>query len=195
MHPILNRNQFFVREHVGMFKAANNFDVLDPQTGETIIHCREDNLGFFTKLMRFSDYKTMSPFDVELRTPSGEVLVRVRRGWSFFLSSVDIYDEKDQRLGYFKQRFFSVGGKFDVFNKEDKHLCTLRGKWTSWEFTFEREGREFAMVSKKWAGLGKEFFTTADNYVLKIEEDVPKNHPIRSLILAAVMCIDLVLKE
>lgn len=195
MHPILNRNLFFVQEHVGMFKAANNFDVLDPQTGETIIHCREDKLGFFTKLMRFSEYKTMSPFDVELRTPSGEPLVRVKRGLSFFLSSVDVYDETGNRLGYFIQRFFSVGGKFDVFSNKDKHLCTLRGKWTSWEFTFEREGREFAMVSKKWSGFGKEFFTTADNYVLKIEEDVPKNHPIRSLILAAVMCIDLVLKE
>ena len=37
MHPALNRNLFFVKEHVGMFKAANNFDVLDPETGEELL--------------------------------------------------------------------------------------------------------------------------------------------------------------
>ena len=54
---------------------------------------------------------------------------------------------------------------------------------------------EFAHVTKKWAGIGKEFFTSADNYMLEISSSVPANHPIRQLILAAVMCIDMVLKE
>ena len=39
----------------------------------------------------------------------------------------------------------------------------------------------------------KEFY--ADNYVLEISPNVPENHPVRKLILAAVMCIDMVLKE
>jgi hypothetical protein len=38
-------------------------------------------------------------------------------------------------------------------------------------------------------------FTSADNYILEIAEDLPGDHPIRLLILAAVMCIDMVLKE
>lgn len=46
-----------------------------------------------------------------------------------------------------------------------------------------------------WAGMGKEFFTSADNYVLQIEENVAQDSPLRQLILAAVMCIDMVLKE
>jgi hypothetical protein len=50
-------------------------------------------------------------------------------------------------------------------------------------------------VTKKWAGLGKELFTSADNYILSIAPDVPPDNPIRGLIFGAVMCIDLVLKE
>nr|NIT40515.1 RNAase [Gammaproteobacteria bacterium] len=69
------------------------------------------------------------------------------------------------------------------------------GKWTGWDFKFMANGVEFAHVTKKWAGIGKEFFTSADNYVLKISESVPKDHVARQLILAAVMCIDMVLKE
>src|SRR5256885_961418 len=56
MHPVLNRNLFFVKEHLGIFKAANNYDIYDPQTNEQILHCREDNLGFFTKMLRFTNY-------------------------------------------------------------------------------------------------------------------------------------------
>lgn len=50
-------------------------------------------------------------------------------------------------------------------------------------------------MSKKWAGIGRELFTSADNYVLSISAEVPPGHPVRKLILGAVMCIDMVLKE
>lgn len=195
MHDALSRNLYFVKEHVGMFKAANNFDILDPESGELLLECREPRLGFFTKLLRFTDFKRMTPFDVHIRLPDGTLLVRVRRGVSFFLSRVRVYDAQDHYLGGFKQKFFSIGGKFDVLDPEDAVLCTLKGKWTGWDFRFVHDGQEFAHVTKKWAGLGKELFTSADNYVLEIGKAVPADHPVRQLILAAVMCIDMVLKE
>ena len=52
MHEVLNRNLYFVKEHIGLFKAANNYDILDPTTGQVILECREPKLGPFTKLFR-----------------------------------------------------------------------------------------------------------------------------------------------
>ena len=195
MNTILKRNLYFVKEHVGMFKAANNYDIHDPNTQEIIMTCREEKLGFFTKILRFTDYKRMTPFNVEIKTPAGEKILTVKRGVSIFLSTVEVFDENDKLVGKFKQKFFSIGGKFDVLNAEEKTLCTLKGKWTSWDFKFIKDEVEFAHVSKKWAGIGKELFTTADNYMLEINEKVLEDNPIRLLILAAVMCIDMVLKE
>jgi uncharacterized protein YxjI len=195
MNPILNRNLFFVKEHVGIFKASNNFDVLDPETKEIILNCREEKLGFFTKMLRFTDYKRMTPFHVEIKTSSGESVLQVKRGWTFFRSVVEVLDEKGQVVGTFRQRMLSIGGKFDLLAPDGSLLCTLKGKWTSWDFGFEKDGQQFARVNKKWAGLGKELFTTADNYMLAIEPSVAPNHPIRIMIMAAVMCIDMVLKE
>lgn len=195
MHPALNRNTYIVKEHVGMFKAANNYDILDPQTQQIILHCRENKLGIFTKMLRFTDYKRMTPFHIEITTPDGQPVVHVKRGVSIFLSKVDVLDEKDQRLGGFKQKFFSVGGAFEVLGVNDQPLCKLKGKWTGWDFRFLSGEIELAHVSKKWAGLGKELFTTADTYVLQISEEVPPDNPLRQLIMAAVMCIDMVLKE
>jgi len=195
MNPILNKNLFFIKEHVGMFKAANNYDIFDPQSQEQLMTCRENNLGFFTKILRFTDFKRTTPFNIEIKTTSGERVLTVKRGVSFFLSNVEVFDEKDTLIGRFRQKFFSIGGKFNVVDHNDIFICTLKGKWTAWDFRFVKENIEFASVSKKWSGLGKELFTSADNYMLEISKDVVPDNPIRLLILAAVMCIDMVLKE
>ncbi len=195
MHDALRRNLFLVKEHVGLFKAANNFDVYDPQTGEVVLHCREPNLGFFTKMLRFSDYKRNTPFRIEVTTPDGRPVLYVQRGISLFLSKVDVFDEEEERVGGFKQKLFSIGGAFTVLGRDDQPVCQLRGKWTGWDFTFERDGVQFAHVTRKWSGLGKELFTSADNYVLQISDSVPADNPLRILIMGAVFCIDMVLKE
>ncbi|MDB4732940.1 phospholipid scramblase family protein [Planctomicrobium sp.] len=195
MHEALHQNLFLIKEHVGMFKAANNYDVYDPETGDMILHCREPHLGGITKMLRFTDYKRMTPFDIRVTTPEGEPVLSIERGISLFLSSVDVQDEDGDRVGGFKQKMFSIGGSFNVLGAEGQQLCTLKGKWTGWNFKFINDGVEFASVSKKWSGMGKEFFTSADNYILQISEDVPYDNPIRILILAAVFCIDMVLKE
>ena len=79
-------------------------------------------------------------------------------------------------------KVFSIGGKFDVLDSRRKPVFTLKGKWTRWNFQFFQGNTELASVSKKWAGLAKEMFTTADDYLLSINN-------------AAGMCIDMVLKE
>jgi uncharacterized protein YxjI len=195
MHPALQRNMFFVKEHTGVFKAANNYDVLDPQTGQIVLVCREEGLGFFTKLLRFTDYKRMTPFDVRIKSPEGVTLVRVTRGVSLFMSHVKVLDEHDREVGGFKQKFFSIGGRFTVLDAQDQPVCTLQGNWTGWDFKFVTGGTVLAQVTKKWAGLGKELFTSADNYMLTVADSVRPDDPRRLLLLAAVMSIDMVLKE
>jgi uncharacterized protein YxjI len=196
MHPSINKNLFLVKEHVKIFKAANSFDIIDPDTKQIVLQCREEGLGFFTKMFRFTDYKRMTPFNMEIKTPEGKRILTIRRGVSIFLSNVEVLDERNSVIGKFKQKFFSIGGRFQVLDASERPLCMLKGKWTSWDFKFiSNDGKEFATVTKKWSGLGKELFTSADNYILQISSEVPADHPLRMLILAAVMCIDLVLKE
>ncbi len=195
MHEALKRNIFLVKEHVGMFKAANNYDIHDPQTGDIVMECREERLGIITKLLRFTDYKRMTPFDIRIRTPAGNQIVRVTRGISLFLSKVKVLDEHDRVVGGFKQKLFSIGGSFNILDANENPICLLKGKWTGWNFKFMDGETELAHVTKKWSGIGKELFTSADNYVLEISESVPADNAKRQLILAAVMCIDMVLKE
>jgi hypothetical protein len=130
MHSVLNRNLFLVKEHAGLFKAANNYDIYDPQTNEQILQCREDRLGFLTKWLRFTDYKRYTPFDIEVRTPGGEPIVHVRRGISIFLSQVTVHDGDAEGtvIGSFKEKLFSIGGAFTVLDAQDQPICQLKGK-------------------------------------------------------------------
>ena len=192
---LLNKNLFLIKEHVGLFKASNNYDVLDPEDGSHIMECREPHLFWLTKLLRFTDAKRFTPFDLQIRSTSGDRMVRVMRGISLFISKVEVRDENNEVVGYFSQKIFSVGGRFDVLDKNEQLICTLEGTWMAWDFYFKQDGNTIAHVTKKWGGLGAELFTSADNYVLEVNPEVPHDSDIRKLIFAAVMCIDMVLKE
>ena len=195
MNPLLNQNIFLIKEKVGMFKASNSYDIFDPESNKHLMTSTEPNLGTFTKIFRFTKYKRHTPFNVLVTTTEGKPIVNIKRGVAFFRSDVEVFDERGQLIGYFKQKFWSFGGKFEIVDKQQKPICTLEGKWTGWDFKFNKDGKELATVSKKWAGIGKEFFTSADNYVLSINEIVPQDSIERQLIFAAVMVIDMVLKE
>ena len=195
MNEALSKNVHLVKEHVGMFKASSNYDIYDPDTGAITMECREEGLGIFTKILRFTDLKRNTPFDIQVKASDGAQVVRVQRGFSFFLSKVTVLNENNEIIGSFKQKLFSIGGKFAIRDASEREVCELKGKWTGWNYKFMAGDTELAHITKKWAGSGKELFTSADNYVLQISDLVPATSVARQLILAAVMCIDMVLKE
>ncbi len=51
------------------------------------------------------------------------------------------------------------------------------------------------VVTKKWAGVGKELFTTADNYMISLSDRAPSGPDHAPLLLAAGLAIDIVFKE
>lgn len=192
---VLNKNLYLIKEHFGLLKAANSYDVYDPESGNVLMECREPNLFWLTKVLRFTDFKRMTPFDVQVKTPDDQRVVRIMRGISLLVSKVEVRDGNNELVGYFSQKLFSIGGRFDVFDKNDQLVCSLEGTWMAWDFYFKQGETTLAHVTKKWQGLGAELFTSADNYVLEVNPEVPEDSDTRLLIFAAVMCIDMVLKE
>ena len=197
MKKILQKNTFLFKEHVNLFKASNNYDVYDPQTNEIILHCREKNLNPFYKIIRLllSDFKSMTPFEIEVSGIDGKKVMKVKKGTSLVLSKTEVFDENDKLIGVLKQRLFPLGNNFEMFDDKGNFASKLDGSLIAWNFKFLKDKNTIATVTKKWAGIGKELLTSADNYVLDISDSVEKASPLRRLIFAAVICIDMVLKE
>ena len=196
MNQILEKNLFLFKEHVGMFKASNNYDIYDPDSKKIILHCREKNLNFFFKIVRmfFNDFKRMTPFEIEIHGLNGEKVLRVKKRFALFLSKVEVFDENNRMIGLLKQKF-SLKGKFEILDPIGNIICNLKGNLVGWNFKFFKDDKELGLVTKKWSGIGKEMFTSADNYILEIKDIVEKTSSVRLLILASVICIDMVIKE
>ena len=165
MNDVVNSNVFLVKEHLGIFKAANNFDIYDPASGEIIMECREPSLGLITKLLRFTDYKRMTPFDVQITTPSGERVVRILRGISLFVSKVEVRDQDNEVIGSFQQKFFSIGGRFDVLDMNEPLICTLQDMHRLGLSLPQRRQRHCPRLQRLQRPR-RELFTSADNHVL-----------------------------
>ena len=106
-----------------------------------------------------------------------------------------MFDENDKLIGFFKQKLFPVGNNFEMFDEKGNLVSKLNGSLIGWNFKFVKDENTIATVTKKWSGIGKELFTSADNYILDIKDDVEKTSPLRLLILGAVICIDMVVNE
>ena len=71
----------------------------------------------------------------------------------------------------------------------------VTGDWKGWDFkVVDAQDQPLGQITKKWAGLGKELFTSADNYVVT-QEPGNRDADMRKIVLAAGICIDMVLKE
>ena len=198
MKKNLQKNIFLFKEHLGMFKASNNYDIYDPKTKEIILHCREKNLNPVYKIVRLflTDLKALTPFESDIRGVDGKRIIKVKKGLSIILSKIEVFDENDKLIGLFKQKLFpNLGHNFEMFDEKENLVSKLKGNLIGWNFEFLKDENTIATVTKKWSGIGKEMFTSADNYMLEIKDTVDKADPLRQLIFAAVICIDMVFKE
>lgn len=188
--------QYFVRERVGFFKLTDAYDILDPATGQQVGIARENPGALYTYL-RLVVNKLLLPTKVEIRErEDGPVLLTIQRGFTLLRSKVSVLDQTGLEIGFFKSKVFSLGGGFHVHDSAGNQVAEIKGDWKGWNFKFlDGAGQELGMITKKWAGLGKELFTSADNYVISLQEGVGRNPATVALLLAAGLAIDIVYKE
>ena len=66
--------------------------------------------------------------------------------------------------------------------------------WRAWDFAIsDAAGTEVARITKKWEGLARTMFTTADNYVVQVHFRLPE--PLASLVVASALTVDTALKQ
>jgi uncharacterized protein YxjI len=193
---MLNRKNYFIREHVGLMKLSDVYDILDPDTQVKIGEAREEISGF-VKFLRLLIDKNLMPTTLavyEGATPGDQKrLFSLRRGVKIFSSKVDISDASGASLGYLQSKVFTLGGAFRVCTSDGKEIALVKGDWKGWNFRFLSGETELGVITKKWAGLGKELFTTADNYLISINGE--PDPTINLLLLAAGLAVDTVYKE
>ena len=164
---MLNRQTYFIREHVGLIKLTDAYDILDPVSKAKLGEAREEISGL-VKLLRLLLGKALLPTRVAVYeggepAANRRLLFSIRRGVALFRPRVDILDAQGTPLGYLQAKAFSLGGAFRVFTADGQEVALVQGDWKGWNFRFLSGQTELGVITKQWAGHGKELFTTADN--------------------------------
>ena len=195
---MLNRKTFFIREHVGLIKLSNTYDILDPEV-EGLLGIAQERPGGFVHVLRLLVSKQHLPtkvFVYEGNDPKDEsrLVFSIQRGFTLFRSKVRICDAQGNVIGGLKSKLFSLGGAFQVFDSAGQQIAMVKGDWKGWNFRLlDNSENEIGTITKKWAGLGKELFTSADNYVIALTQEPKPSEAI--LLLAAGLAVDTVYKE
>ena len=195
---MLDRQSYFIREHVGFMKLSNTYDILDPQSQQQI-GIAQEKPGTLIQVLRFLINKQMLPTKIFIYSGDdaeneSALLFSIQRGMTLFRSRIDILDRNGNIVGWMKSKAFSLGGAFRVHDAADNEVALVKGDWKGWNFRFlDNSEQEIGSITKKWAGVGKELFTTADNYIITLKgAPTPERN---ALLLAAGLAVDTVYKE
>jgi uncharacterized protein YxjI len=186
-------NEYFIDEKVNFLKFHNEYKVYDntaTQVGSIV-----QRVPGWHKFLRLFLNKALFPFTLEIIDNNNKVLVTIRRGWTFWLSRITILDGEGNVTGSIKQKFRFLKPRFQIFNKDGNPIAEINGDWKAWNFGItDVQGNSVGAISKKWAGVAKEFFTTADKYNVSIAPEYAEDSN-KVAIVATAITIDMVLKE
>ena len=193
---LLNRSSYLIKERVAMMKLTDHYDIFDPETNEQLGFAKE-NISTFSKLLRLVVNKQMLPTTIVIQEDeASDPVVSIRRGMTFLRSKVHVFDSNGKEVGFFRSKLFSFGGGFTVHDPSGNQIADVKGNWKGWDFKMlDMQGKELGAVNKKWAGALKEIFTSADNYLIKLDDSISQNPGLAALLLAAGLAIDIVFKE
>jgi uncharacterized protein YxjI len=194
---MLDSRKFIVKERLGLMKLTDTYDLFDLASGAQVGLAHEV-VSPAIKLARILIGKRLLPATVEVKVSDlSPPVLTIKRGPAFLRPVVSVLDQTGKLMGKFRGKLFSVGGAFDVLDAHDTLIAEVKGDWKGWNFTFRKagSGAEVGKITKTWAGLGKEMFTTADNYVIALDDSAPLERDSVALLLAAGLAVDTVLKE
>jgi uncharacterized protein YxjI len=192
-YTLLQNNDFLIDEKVGMFKFENQYKIFNDEGHQLGRVQQRMTLG--QKFLRMIISPAALPFKIEIYDEKDSMILKVSRGWTFWMSKIAIEDAQGMILGYIKQKFKLFTPKFEVLDSQNMLLAELKGDWKAWDFQLKNsQGQTLATINKKWNGAMKELFTTADKYRVSIDGNLV-NDTLKKIILSSAITIDMVLKE
>ncbi|MSO39823.1 MAG: DUF2510 domain-containing protein [Ilumatobacteraceae bacterium] len=183
-----------VNQKVKLIELNNQYSVFD-SSGQQIASVNQVGQSTAKKLLRLvSSLDQFLTHKLEISDMKGQVLLRLTRPAKVFKSTVIVSDGADREIGRIVQE--NMIGKINFsLQVGQQQIGAIKGEnWRAWNFRIEdASGTEVARITKKFEGIAKTLFTTADNYVLNIHR--PLEQPLISLVVAAALSIDTALKQ
>jgi uncharacterized protein YxjI len=187
-------DRMFVRQKAKLIELNNEYAILD-ENGNQVGAVIQEGQTKLKKAARFiSNVDQFLTHQLGVWDANGyRVLTLVRPG-KFMKSKVQVSDAGGRPIGQITQQ--NVFGKirFGLDGPTGSYGEIRAENWRAWNFSIvDHTGVERARITKKWEGLGRAMFTTADHYMIEIDPSISGD--FRLLVTAAALGIDTALKQ
>jgi uncharacterized protein YxjI len=182
-----------VNQKTKLIELTNEYEVYD-LNGRQIGAVVQVGQSTLKKAVRFvSNLDQFLTHRLEVRDATGVVLVLTRPA-KFVKSRVQVARGDGMPLGEIVQA--NVFGKirFDLVVNGQVIGAIQAENWRAWDFAIvDAAGTEVARITKRWEGLARTLFTTADKYVVHVHFPLPD--PLAGMVIAAALTVDTALKQ
>jgi uncharacterized protein YxjI len=186
-------DDYFIDEKVAFLKFTNVYKVYNSRG--YIIGAIREIMPAFLKILSLFLSKAFFPFKLEIMDNEENVLATIKRGWTLFMSKIEVLDSQGSIIALINQKFKLLKPTFNILDPQGSLIAAISGDWKAWNFTITgSEGSQIGTITKKWAGILKEAFTTADKYIVSINSGAEVDAK-KIAIIATAITIDMVLKE
>jgi uncharacterized protein YxjI len=192
---LLSRNVLVINQKAKLIELTDEYRVRDEE-GNDIGYIREEGQSNLKKAARlFTDLDQFFSHRLALYDKDGTKVVELLRPRKVFKSRLEITDGEGRPVGVIVQQNVFGKKRFGLESATGEQLGQINAEnWRAWDFAIaDATGQEVGRITKKWAGLLKEGFTTADNYMLHITGQV--SNDLRLMMLASAAGVDLALKQ
>lgn len=197
---MLDAQRFLVQERVKFLRGYATYDIysLDEGGDADLLGTAEEQVSTVKQLLRWFVSKALMGTRIEVREKPDDALVfTISRGPYLFRSRVEVRDAQGELVGYFRSKVFTIGGGFHVYTPDDKHFAEMTGNFIGFNYRILTPDRavELGTVAKKWGGVAKELFTSADTYAVTLSDDLQEQPIAKMLVLAAALAVDMIFKS
>jgi uncharacterized protein YxjI len=195
MSDLLTLNKLVVNQKAKLVELTNQYHIRDDQGNDVGLIEQEGQskarkvLRFVTKIDQFLTHH------LSVKDAAGNRVLELTRPSKVFKSRLQVKDGSGKPIGEIVQK--NVFGKirFDLVGASGEPLGQIKAEnWRAWNFSIvDQSEREVARITKKFVGVAKAVFTTADNYIVDIDPGVSGD--LRMMVLAAAAGVDTALKQ
>ncbi|MEU8680309.1 phospholipid scramblase-related protein [Streptomyces sp. NPDC048611] len=183
-----------VNQKAKLIEVTNEYGVFD-QHGNALGAVVQVGQSTAKKVLRVvSSLDQYMTHKLEIRDAYGQPQLMLTRPAKFIKSKVIVQRPDGAQVGEIVQQ--NAIGKINfAMTVNGQQIGAIKAEnWRAWNFAIvDHADTEVARITKTWEGLAKTMFTSADNYVLQIHQQLPD--PLLSLVVATALTVDTALKQ
>lgn len=191
---LLDQRVLVINQKTKLIEVNTEFALFDA-AGHQIGAVRQVGQSKLKKIFRFiGDLDQYFTHKYQVVDATGNVRLGLTRPAKFVKSRVIVTNDLGDEIGEIVQQNWFGKIRFNYVVNGEPLGGIFAENWRAWNFSIkDAHDREIARITKTFEGVLKTAFTTADNYVLHVHEDLPD--PLRQMVFASAVTVDTALKQ